>query len=107
MNAKTKTTPMNHHYFISGFDVWVCDEDLNLGLKRFWKDSRADRCSIYRVPLPDEGSQYTITDGTPDVEGTTWVDSCYRKRTDRTPSENHRLNRAHAYIAELNKEPQT
>ncbi len=96
---------MNHHYFITAHDEWVCDEDLYLGLKRLWNRSKADRCSVYKVPLPDEGFSYQIENFVPQVEGCTFVDQCYRTVGKRKQGEQagdlKRLQRTHDKLAAL------
>lgn len=71
-----------HHYFVSSFDVWVTDKDLNLALKRFWKDSRSPTATIYRVPGPSS-ERYRIEYYAPQVDGAIFLDRVFRSETAR------------------------
>lgn len=97
-----KNQPMQHHYFITGFDVYVCDEDLNLGLKRFWNCSKSDQCSIYRVPLP-ETAVYSIEFYVPKVNGTVWIDTVFKTKTARLKGDTAQIQKFHNVIAERNQ----
>lgn len=72
----------DYHYFVSSYDIWTVDEDLNLALKRFWERSQSNSCNVFKVPLMLE-AKYEINFYQPQVEGVQFIDNCYRTEADR------------------------
>ena len=90
----------NHHYFISGFDAWVTDDDLGLATKRFWKESKADRALTYRVPLPPT-STYRISGYAPLDVGAVFIDVIHRNERSRARATQDELLLEHLTKHEL------
>ena len=75
-----ETRPVGeYHYFLSSFDLWVVGGDLNLALKRFWKESISPHCAIYRVPLAVD-ADYSIAFYAPEVPGAQLIEEVYRSQ---------------------------
>ena len=75
-----------HHFFVSSWDVWVTDADLNLALKRFWEATGTDSGLVYLVPLPPEAT-YDISMYQPKVDDLVFLDRVFKTRSARDKAE--------------------
>ena len=75
-----------HHFFVSSWDVWVTDPDLNLALKRFWEATKGDTGLVFLVPLPPEAT-YDISMYQPKVDDLVFIDRVFKTKRSRDKAE--------------------